>query len=77
MRVGTALVLHDPVGDRYMRLNSSAEAIWEVLGQPTSVGDLADALAARYRLDRSSALRDVRALIEALLTRRIVVVRPG
>ena len=70
--VGEVLVLHDPSGDRYVRLNHSAEVLWARLAQPCSIGELARALSRRYGVELRRALADVERLIAALLERGMI-----
>jgi hypothetical protein len=65
-------VLLDPVGDRYLRLNASGAALWELLAEPRTPEDLARALADRHTLDDSSAKRDALAFLDALRARDLV-----
>ncbi len=65
-------VLLDPVGDRYLRLNSSGAALWELLAEPRTPDDLARALADRHALDESVAMRDAGAFLDALRARDLV-----
>ena len=67
--VGEVLVLHDPSGDRYVRLNQSAEVVWTRLAQPCTIGELARALSLRYGVELRRALADVEQLVAALLER--------
>jgi len=65
-------VLLDPVGDRYLRLNSSGAALWELLAEPRAPAELARALADRHALDDEVASRDAGAFVDALRARELV-----
>jgi hypothetical protein len=65
-------VLLDPVGDRYLRLNASGAALWELLAEPRSPEELAAALADRHALAAEIAERDARAFVAALRDRELV-----
>lgn len=65
-------VLLDPVGDRYLRLNATGAALWELLAEPRLPGDLAAALADRHALEADIAARDADAFLAALRARELV-----
>jgi Coenzyme PQQ synthesis protein D (PqqD) len=65
-------VLLDPVGDRYLRLNSTGAALWDLLAEPRAPAELAQALAARHGIDETLAARDVGAFLDALRARELV-----
>jgi hypothetical protein len=65
-------VLLDPVGDRYLRLNATGAALWELLAEPRSHDEIAAALGERHGLESERAARDARAFIAALQSRRLV-----
>ena len=65
-------VLLDPVGDRYLRLNSSGAALWELLSEPRAPAELARALADRHALDDETAARDAGTFVAALRARELI-----
>ena len=65
-------VLLDPVGDRYLRLNGTGAALWELLAEPRAPEELSSALADRHALDAEIAARDVGAFLDALRARKLV-----
>ena len=65
-------ILLDPVGDRYLRLNATGAALWELLANPRSEDELARALADRHALDSTVAERDASAFLDALRARELV-----
>lgn len=77
VKVGADLVLHDPVADRYVRLNPAASALWARLEQPRTAEELASALVIRYRLEPHRARADTEAFVAALLDRRLIRVIDG
>ena len=70
--VAGEMVLLDPVGDRYLRLNAAGSALWELLAEPRSPEDLARALADRHGLADDVAARDAAAFVDALRARELV-----
>jgi hypothetical protein len=65
-------VLLDPVGDRYLRLNATGAALWQLLAEPCSPEALANALGERHGLAAERATRDVGAFVAALRSRRLI-----
>jgi hypothetical protein len=65
-------VLLDPVGDRYLRLNTTGAALWELLADPRAPQELSRALSERHALDAEVAARDVGAFLNALRFRNLV-----
>lgn len=74
VHVGEVLVLHDPLGDAYVRLNESGELLWECLAEPCSVRALAGVLADRYGLPAKEALDDAARLSRDLLARGMLAI---
>ncbi len=72
--VGGALVLYEPGGDRYVRLNSTAAELWRALAEPTQLQQLARGLTDAYSIEAAIAVRDTRAAVEQLIAREIVTV---
>jgi coenzyme PQQ synthesis protein D (PqqD) len=70
--VAGEMVLLDPVGDRYLRLNASGAALWDLLAEPRTPEHLAQALAERHALDAEVAARDAGAFLDALRARGLV-----
>jgi hypothetical protein len=69
VRVGEVMVLHDPRGDRYVRLNRTGELVWDCLADGRSVTELADVLSTRYGVPTQVARQDVEHLVADLLAR--------
>jgi hypothetical protein len=65
-------VLLDPVGDRYLKLNATGAALWDLLAEPRAPEDLSRALADRHALDADVAARDTGAFLDALRSRNLV-----
>lgn len=65
-------VLLDPVGDRYLKLNATGAALWELLSRPQTPADLARALAERHGIDDERAGRDTDAFLGALRARGLL-----
>lgn len=62
------VLLHVSRGDA-LRINATAAALWESLGQPARIGDLADELVERHGIERDRAVADVTAFAEDLIGR--------
>jgi hypothetical protein len=65
-------VLLDPVGNRYLKLNSSGAALWKLLSEPRQPSDLARSLAERHGIGDELASRDANAFLDALRARDLV-----
>jgi hypothetical protein len=65
-------ILLDPVGDRYLRLNSSGASLWDLLAEPRTPDELAGALEQRHGLDPATAERDADAFLRSLRARALV-----
>jgi Coenzyme PQQ synthesis protein D (PqqD) len=65
-------VLLDPVGDRYLRLNATGAALWDLLAEPRTAEELAGALRERHALPAELASRDANAFVAALRDRALV-----
>ena len=74
VHVGEVLVLHDPLGDTYARLNESGELLWDCLAEPRSVQELAGVLAERYGLPAERMLGDAERIARDLLARGMVAI---
>ncbi len=69
-------VILDPDSDRYARLNPTGRWVWEQLGAPRTLADLAAGLAAEFEIDEPRALADVTAFVRDM-TRRGLVAPPA
>jgi hypothetical protein len=65
-------VLLDPVGDRYLKLNSSGAALWELLSEPQRASDLARSLAECHGIGEERASCDANAFLDALRARGLL-----
>ena len=74
VHVGEVLVLHDPLGDAYVRLNESGELLWESLAEPRSVCELAGVLAEHYRVPAERTLGDAERLARGLIARGMLAI---
>jgi hypothetical protein len=68
---GEAIVLHLKKGT-YFSMEGSAALIWAGILQRMLRGDIARALASRFRIGSEEALRETDRLIEELLTRDLI-----
>lgn len=62
-------VILDPESGTYLRLNSSGSWVWEQLGEPRTVAQLATTLVERFSLQPARAHADVGAFVRALEAR--------
>lgn len=81
-RIGDEYVLVPLAGrgadlDSILNLNRVAAFVWEELGAPRTGASLADALVARFEVERERAEADVLELLETLLAVRAVVPADG
>jgi Coenzyme PQQ synthesis protein D (PqqD) len=67
------LVVLDPATDRYVRLNSTAAALWEAIEAPTPVSELARIMADRFHIEDERALADTTTFVRELAERELVV----
>jgi hypothetical protein len=68
-RVGGEVILATPHREDFDSLSSTASAAWELLDIPKNLDQLVDELAAEYRMQPSSIVSDVAALVLDLLRR--------
>lgn len=62
----------------YFSLNAAGSQIWKMLVQPCRVGEIFDAMARTYEVDRDVVTKDVIDFLDALLERHLVrVVNPA
>ena len=73
-RLDEELVLLDFANGEYFALDPIGAVIWEAIAtNGTSIREVAATLVARYNVQYSDVLRDVRALVRELLDRSLVV----
>jgi len=58
-------------------LNETGTAIWKALEQPRSLAQLADQLAEEFEVTREAAAEDCFDFVRALVSRALLVIRPG
>ncbi len=68
---GEAVLLGPSTGACY-GLNTTAAAVWESLGTPTTAQQAAETIACRFEVSIEVALNDTRALLKELLERKLV-----
>ncbi len=66
------VVLWSPSERRLHLLNSTAEVVWRGVRSPISVGDLVDTIVARFKASRPMVNRDVRALVDRLMSSELL-----
>ena len=69
---GEAVIL-DPVSGRYFGLDGVGVRVWELLSETTTLEALVRTIVDEYEADASTCERDLRALLEDLLARGLVV----
>lgn len=71
------VVVLDPETSRYVRLNSSAAVLWQLLESgPTTVSDLARVLRERLGAPEQDALEDAAAFVTAMAERELIELVP-
>jgi hypothetical protein len=70
--VGGETVMLDLDGDTFLRLNDAGVVLWDELGEPKRISDLAAALELAYGIGEPMALDDVRAFVADLRGRGLL-----
>jgi hypothetical protein len=76
-RVGDELVILDLDGAVYYSLDPVGARIFELLKQPTSLGAVLGKVVEEFEVDAETAGSDLLALVETLVTERLVEARAG
>jgi hypothetical protein len=71
--VGDGVAIFDSAGGRYFALDTVGAFVWDEL--PSSIAELAAAVAGEFAVDLPTAERDVAALVEQLLAAGLVDVK--
>lgn len=66
-------VMMDIETGKYYNLGETGGAVWELLEEPMSVGDLVDRLLQEYKVSRETCMEDVRSFLTALMERGLIV----
>jgi len=74
--MGDEVVMVSLARDNYYALDEIGARIWARLEQPLAVDDLCAALRQEFEVDEATCLRDVTALLEKLVTEKLVLVQP-
>lgn len=61
---------------RAIVLNETATAVWDAVGEPTTVDEIVDALARRYRVGATDLRADVDSVLYRLAAEGLVVLGP-
>ena len=69
VRVGGALILHEPDSGRYVKLNATAADLWSCLRAPLTFQALSAEFAGRHGIGIARAQSDLRLALEALIDR--------
>ena len=73
---GETMLLHRGSG-LYFGLNAICAQIWNLIQEPKTVGQLRDAILAKYDVDPDQCERDILTLLQGLVTEELVEVRYG
>ena len=73
---GETVVL-DPAAGQYFSVSGAGPRVWELLQSPTTIGAIVAALESEFEVDPAACARDVRALVEELLERGLVIPDPA
>ncbi|MGN0277187.1 MAG: lasso peptide biosynthesis PqqD family chaperone [Hominisplanchenecus sp.] len=65
-------VMMDIETGKYYNLGETGGAVWELLEEPMSVGDLVDRLLQEYKVSRENCMEDVRSFLTALMERGLI-----
>jgi hypothetical protein len=66
------IVLMHPVNWNYFEFNATGGTIWRLLATPSTIGMLADALAAEFEVDCDRCLTETGALLEHMVEQDLV-----
>ena len=66
-------VMMDIETGKYYNLGETGGAVWELLEEPMSVGDLVDRLLQEYKVSRETCMEDVQSFLTALMERGLIV----
>ena len=67
-------VILDPTSGRYFSLDGVGTRVWEMLEQSTSLRTMVAAITSEYDVDAATCEHDLRALLEQLEAKELVVV---
>jgi hypothetical protein len=67
-------VILDPTSGRYFGLDGVGARVWEMLHSPTTLRSMVVAITSEYDVDAETCERDLRALLEQLDAKGLVVV---
>jgi hypothetical protein len=70
--LGDELVALDPDGGKCFGFNNVATSVWGLLKEPKSFDELRGALLDEYEVDPEQCTRELRALLDDLLEKRLV-----
>lgn len=68
---GETVLLNDETGT-YQGLDGVGSRIWELVQEPTTVGDVVETITAEYDVDAQRCERDVREFVGELAAQRLV-----
>ena len=71
--VDDEVVVLDLKGGSYFRVNGSGAMLWQLLAQPRTEDELADALIERFAIDRPTAASDASGFLSDLRDHRLLV----
>lgn len=67
-------VILDAAANGYFSLKGTGARIWDLLGDTTTEADIVATIVVEYDVDRVTCERDVRALLDELVERKLVVI---
>jgi hypothetical protein len=70
--IDDAVVVMQPANGEYAGLAGTAVRIWELIDQPTTLGEVIDTLAAEYGVPRSECAPDIVQSLEGLRRKGLV-----
>ena len=70
-------VILDPSANRYFSIDGVGHRAWELLRESTTVAEMVRTIVAEFDVDETTCERDLRALLEELLTMGLVNVDDG
>lgn len=71
--VGEDTAILDFSTNTYFGLNAVGSAVWKMLAEPVSVGEIRNALVEQFEVDRRQCLEDLFSLLRDLLDHRLIV----
>jgi predicted RecB family endonuclease len=74
---GSEVVILDLRDGVYYSLDDVGARIWNLLRQPVTVAAIRDDIVAEFDVEPTRCERDIRVLLDELISRGLVVIKPG